>query len=246
MRDAFVRSFAWLVCVYAARKRASERPRRPCTRACHSPWGTNEGRGPTHRTRTRTPYSVYSLFGPGSGGNGTVGGSQRGLLGLLVLLLLLLHGRHLLRLAQAVHSDGQEDVEQRVVAEHGQKDEVEGVDEALARASLRLDAVVHHLVPILASEDLHDKMGLSALSSLIVIHLEDRQHGDEELVEVCPRLALFEVERASEKLHTQQCEDQDKEEEEQEQGDDALHGAQEGDDQVAQRGPVAKNRRRRR
>jgi hypothetical protein len=40
-------------------------------------------------------------------------------------MYLLLEGGHLLRLAQGVHGNGQEDVEERVVAEHRQEDEVQ-------------------------------------------------------------------------------------------------------------------------
>ena len=84
---------------------------------------------------------VHSLLRPGPGRHGAVGGPQRRLLGRVVLLLLLLQGGHLLRLPQRVHGDGQEDVEQRVVAEQRQEDEVQRVDEAGARPALRLDAL---------------------------------------------------------------------------------------------------------
>ena len=43
---------------------------------------------------------------------------------------LLLQSGHLLGLTQRVHGNGEEHVEERVVAEHGQKDEVERVDQA--------------------------------------------------------------------------------------------------------------------
>ena len=95
----------------------------------------------------RLRYSVchhhqHSLLGPGSGRYGAVGGPERRLLGLVVLLLLHLQGGHLLRLAQRVDGDGQEDVEQRVVAEQRQEDEVQRVDEAGASSALRLDALL--------------------------------------------------------------------------------------------------------
>ena len=96
----------------------------------------------------------YSLSGARAGRHGTVGRAQGGLLGLVVLLLLLLHGGHLLGLAQTVDGDGQEDVEQGVVAEHGEEDEVERLDQAGLGAALGLDAVVHDLVPVLARENL--------------------------------------------------------------------------------------------
>ena len=93
----------------------------------------------------RLRYSVghhHSLLGPGSGRDGAVGGPERRLLGLVVLLLLHLQGGHLLRLAQRVDGDGQEDVEEGVVAEEGQEDEVQRVDEAGASSALRLDALL--------------------------------------------------------------------------------------------------------
>ena len=84
----------------------------------------------------------HSLLAPGSRRDWTVGRPERRLLGHLVLLLLHLQGGHLLRLAKRVDGDGQEDVEQGVVAEEGQEDEVEGVDEAGASSSLGLDALI--------------------------------------------------------------------------------------------------------
>jgi len=54
----------------------------------------------------------------------------------LVLGLLVLSGRQLLRVGQVVDGDGQEDVEQGVVAEEGEDDEVEGVDHSGAMAAL--------------------------------------------------------------------------------------------------------------
>ena len=85
--------------------------------------------------------SHYSLLGPGSGRDGSVGRPERGLLGRLVLLLLHLQRGHLLRLAQRVDGDGEEDVEEGVVAEEGQEDEVQRVDEAGAGAALGFDAL---------------------------------------------------------------------------------------------------------
>lgn len=57
-------------------------------------------------------------------------------------------------LSERVDSDSQENVEQCVVAKQGEEDEVARVDEAGASATLRLDAQVHDLVPILTSQDL--------------------------------------------------------------------------------------------
>lgn len=42
------------------------------------------------------------------------------------------------------------------VSEQGEDDEVDGGPHARANASLRADAVVHHLVPVLARQDLHE------------------------------------------------------------------------------------------
>lgn len=42
------------------------------------------------------------------------------------------------------------------VSEQGEDDEVDGGPHARANASLRADAVVHHLVPVLACQDLHE------------------------------------------------------------------------------------------
>ncbi len=43
---------------------------------------------------------------------------------------------------------------QSVVAKHGEKDEVEGVDETVSRTALWLDTHVHHLIPILTRQNL--------------------------------------------------------------------------------------------
>ena len=88
-----------------------------------------------------SPAHYYSLLGPGPGRDWPVRGPERGLLGDLVLLLLHLERGHLLRLPQRVDGDGQEHVEQRVVAEQRQEDEVQRVDQAGARPALRLDAL---------------------------------------------------------------------------------------------------------
>ena len=60
-------------------------------------------------------------------------------------------------LSQRIDSDSQENVEQSVVAEECEEDEVPGVNEASASATLRLDTKVHHLVPILTSQNLKEK-----------------------------------------------------------------------------------------
>ena len=73
---------------------------------------------------------------------------------LLLVPVLVLRRRQLLRVGQVIDSDGQEHVQQGVVAEQGQDDEVERVDVARAMPPLRLDALVHHFVPILPGQDL--------------------------------------------------------------------------------------------
>ena len=66
-------------------------------------------------------------------------------------------GRAYLSVCQVVDGDGQEDVEEGVVAEQGQDDEVERVNHSGSMAPLGLDALVHHLVPVFAGEDLFQK-----------------------------------------------------------------------------------------
>ena len=58
-------------------------------------------------------------------------------------------------LVERVAGDGQEDVEQGVISAQGQQHEVQGVDHPAAlAAALRVDGRVHHLVPILSSQNL--------------------------------------------------------------------------------------------
>jgi hypothetical protein len=59
-----------------------------------------------------------------------------------------------LSVRQVVDSDSQEDVQQGVVTEEHQNYEVQRVDHTLFVAALRQDSLVHHFVPILASQDL--------------------------------------------------------------------------------------------
>jgi len=77
-------------------------------------------------------------------------------------MYLLLEGGHLLRLAQRVHGNGQEDVEERVVAEHRQEDEVQRVDQTGLVPSLtqvqRVDQT--GLVPSLTKVQRVDQTGL--------------------------------------------------------------------------------------
>ena len=142
----------------------------------------------------------------------------------LFLTNLVLRCSELLSVGEIVHSDGEEDVEEGVVAEEGEDDEVERVDHAVADATLGLDPVVHHLVPVLASQ-----------------HLEHGEEGDDEGVEVRVGRPVREVEGSSEQLHPQQGEYQDEEEEKEEEGEDGPHGVEEGDDQVPQGGPVLRH-----
>ena len=84
-------------------------------------------------------------------GGGRIGGLRR------LLVLSLIFGRsQLLRIGQIVDGDGQEDVEQGVVAEEREDDEVERVDVARSVASLGLYALIHDLVPVLARENLNN------------------------------------------------------------------------------------------
>ena len=65
-----------------------------------------------------------------------------------------------LSVGQVVDGDGQEDVQEGVVAEQGQDDEVERVNHSGSVAPLGLDALVHHLVPVFAGQDLFQKKRL--------------------------------------------------------------------------------------
>ena len=102
---------------------------------------------------------------------------------------LVLRRSELLSVGEVVHSDGEEDVEEGVVTKEGQDNEVERVDHAVADPTLGLDPVVHHLVPVLASQ-----------------HLEHGEEGDHEGVEVGVRRSVREVEGSTEQLHPQQGE----------------------------------------
>ena len=79
---------------------------------------------------------------------------RRGLVVAVLVLRLVLGRRELLRVGQVVDGDGQEDVEQGVVAEEREDDEVEAVDHPGAVAALGLDPLVHDLVPVLAGQHL--------------------------------------------------------------------------------------------
>lgn len=84
------------------------------------------------------------------------------LLLLVLLLLLLFGGAQLLRIRKIVDGDSQEDVQQGVVAEEHQHDEVERMGHAL-----RLDTLVHHLVPVFSSQDLHHHYELLHQSNIL-------------------------------------------------------------------------------
>lgn len=53
-----------------------------------------------------------------------------------------------LGVSQVVDSDSKEHVQQRVVSKQHEDDKVQRVDHAPLDAALRLDAIVHHFVPI--------------------------------------------------------------------------------------------------
>ena len=80
----------------------------------------------------------------------SVGCAQCRLSRFFVLFFLFFTGRHLLGLTQRVHSNGQEHVEQGVIAEHGQKYEVKRINQTRTSTPLGLDALIHDLIPILA------------------------------------------------------------------------------------------------
>ena len=130
---------------------------------------------------------------------------------------LVLRCSQFLSVGEIVHSDGEEDVEEGVVTKEGEDNEVERVDHAVADPALGDDPVVHHLVPVLASQ-----------------HLEDGEEGDDEGVEIGVRRPVREVEGTAEQLHPQQGEDEDEEKEKEEEGEDGAHGVEKGDDQVPQ------------
>lgn len=134
---------------------------------------------------------------------------------------LILRRSELLSVGEIVNGDGEEDVEESVVAEEGEDNEVERVDHAVADPPLGHDPVVHHLVPVLTSQD-----------------LENGEEGDDEGVEVGVWSPIREVEGSSKELHSQEGEDEDEEKEKEEKGEDGAHGVEKGDDEVPQRGPV--------
>ena len=72
---------------------------------------------------------------------------------LVFLRLLLLRDVQALRVRQVVHRDGQEHVEEDVVAADEQRDEVDGQQQAVGLGPpVRVDAVVHDQVPVLARQ----------------------------------------------------------------------------------------------
>lgn len=60
-----------------------------------------------------------------------------------------------------------------------------------------------------------------------------------EGVEVGKWGLVFEVERSSKELHSQQGKDENEQEEQEQQGDDGPHGAQQRDDEIAEWRPVS-------
>lgn len=75
--------------------------------------------------------------------------------------------------------------------------------------ALRLDAVVHHLVPVLARE-----------------YLKHRQQCDRERIEIRRRCAALKVELTAKQLHAQQCKDQNEQEQQEQQRYDRSHRIQ--------------------
>ena len=133
-----------------------------------------------------------------------------------VYFYLLLSGSQLLGIGQVVDSDGQENVEQSVIAKESENDKVQRVNHARAMSALRLDPLVHDFVPVFAGE-----------------HLEHGQKGDGEGVEIRGWRAVGEVEGSAKELHAQQGENEDEEEQEKKEGNNGAHGAKEGYDKVA-------------
>ena len=81
------------------------------------------------------------------------------------------------RVREVVDGDGEEDVEQDVVAAHEQDDEVQGGHDADGvDAAERLDAVVHDHVPVLAGQDLVEKSCIRVLQ--LIPRMENMDFGD--------------------------------------------------------------------
>ena len=59
--------------------------------------------------------------------------------------------------------------------------------------------------------------------------LKDGEHGDGKGVEIGRRRSVREIESSTEQLHAQKSKNQDEKEEKEEQGNDGLHGAEQGD-----------------
>ena len=126
------------------------------------------------------------------------------------------------RLVERVAGDGEEHVEEGVVAEEGEHHEVEAVDVSVGLApALGVDGRVHDLVPVLAREDLED----------------GEQRGDDG-VEVGGGPPVGKVEAAAEELHPEEGEDEYEEGEEQEEREDGADGVHERDHQVAEVRPI--------
>ena len=76
------------------------------------------------------------------------------LLSLLPLFLLNLTVCQFLGVGEIVDGDGEEDVEQSVVAENDEHKEVDGVDEAPVSTAFRSNRVVHYDIPIFIGQNL--------------------------------------------------------------------------------------------
>ena len=126
-----------------------------------------------------------------------------------------------LSVRQVIYGNSQEHIQQCVVTEEHENDEVGRVDHSALDTALRFDSTVHHLVPILAGEN-----------------LEHREQGNHKTVEVLRWRLLFEVEVTTEQLHTEQREDQDEQEEQKQQRDNGAHRIQQRDDEILERRPI--------
>ena len=87
--------------------------------------------------------------------------------------------------------------------------------------TLWLDAVVHNLIPILASKDLNKvvKLGLSPQLLSLKTNLKDGEHCNGKRVKIWSGCSKLKVKCSAKKLHPKQCKNENEEKEEEEQGD---------------------------
>uniref|UniRef100_A0A1I8JGJ3 Amino_oxidase domain-containing protein n=1 Tax=Macrostomum lignano TaxID=282301 RepID=A0A1I8JGJ3_9PLAT len=159
------------------------------------------------------------------------------LLLLLVSLFLIVLG--VVRIGQVVHGDGQEDVQQDVVAADEQNDKVEGHQDAhqAANAAVAVDAIVHDDVPVFAGQNL--RYCIKSAKKRSTAHLEHCNQRLPEGVKIASRLLRsFKVEFAAKQLHAEQREDHNEQKQQQQQGGDALDRSQQRCNQIPERTPV--------